>query len=576
MTQVTSRERTALQDRLYGRIPSVATAYRILFGVLLAIAAGVLFVGVVSVLSGAIAPAGATPVDGEVTATDDEHLDQTGASIRGSPDLDAMIPDDRLSPGETTQLEVQIANDGTLSSGSIEHREAVTTARNVRVDIDDENVPFSVRTDEQAIGSVSENAPGTASFEVYVPEDIDPGEYEFRVELRYSHTSQYVPSSGIVSERTRSTSSFVTVEVTEAPQFELENASTTARVGGDGDVAVTVRNVGDEVAHDASVAIAGSETLRITDGARIVESIEPGEARTLTYDAAVDADGGPSPQELQVTVDYETDDAAIRTEESLRASVTPAPEQSFDVGDVESTLRVGSDGQVVATLENEGPADAESVVVRVRNGDELGLSGEEYAVGDLADGEAAAIDFETTVGESVDPGPRLLTLEVTYRDGDDRRTIERDVTAGVAPATDEFDVEVLDGTVTAGERAVLEVAVTNELDDTVTDVSAKLFADDPLSVSDDEAFVAELEPGETAVVTFEYRAGGNALEKTYAAAVDFQYDDDRGETRMTDTYNLPIVVEGADEDGGVPASILLVGGLAVMGIGAAVTRRWLA
>ncbi|MFT4885686.1 MAG: putative membrane protein, partial [Natronomonas sp.] len=90
-------------------------------------------------------------------------------------------------------------------------------------------------------------------------------------------------------------------------------------------------------------------------------------------------------------------------------------------------------------------------------------------------------------------------------------------------------------------------------DETVTDVSAKVFASQPLSMSDDEAFIDELEPGETARIPFRVSAAGNAMEKAYPISIDFQYVDESGETRLTDSYRVPVDVE--EQSGGLFGSI---------------------
>ncbi|MDY6818310.1 MAG: sialidase, partial [Halobacteriales archaeon] len=102
---------------------------------------------------------------------------------------------------------------------------------------------------------------------------------------------------------------------------------------------------------------------------------------------------------------------------------------------------------------------------------------------------------------------------------------------------------------------------------TVRDVSAKLFADDPISSDDDEAFIDELEPGESAEITFGVSAGGGAMDKRYPVSLDFQYDDADGDTLLSDTYQVPVDVNRST-DGGPPivplviviALALLIGG----------------
>ena len=128
---------------------------------------------------------------------------------------------------------------------------------------------------------------------------------------------------------------------------------------------------------------------------------------------------------------------------------------------------------------------------------------------------------------------------------------------------DAFAVEARNATVTAGGGARVVLAVTNQRDERVTDVSAKLFASSPLSADDDEAYVAALDSGETVTVPFRVSSGGDALAKDYPVAVDFQYVDAGGETRLSESYRRPVTVE---RDDGGPLSVVPLGAVAVVAL----------
>ena len=119
---------------------------------------------------------------------------------------------------------------------------------------------------------------------------------------------------------------------------------------------------------------------------------------------------------------------------------------------------------------------------------------------------------------------------------------------------------------TAGGDSRITLRVTNRLDEPVTDVSAKLFASSPLGAADDEAYVASLSPGETVEIPFRVGAAGSALPKDYPVSVDFQYVDDAGETRLSDSYRRPVTV--VESSGGLfgfvaPIGLLAAGALVV-------------
>jgi hypothetical protein len=76
---------------------------------------------------------------------------QAQSTTGGDPALEAYAPGPTLTPGSAETLTVQIANDATTRYDSPTERERVTTARNVRVELDSGDAPVAVKTAEHAV-----------------------------------------------------------------------------------------------------------------------------------------------------------------------------------------------------------------------------------------------------------------------------------------------------------------------------------------------------------------------------------------------------------------------------------------
>ena len=368
--------------------------------------------------------------------------------------------------------------------------------------------------------------------------------------------------------------------VPDAQRFTVVSTESAVPVGDTGEYTVTLRNDGATALDDTSVTLT-SQNADITFGqsntaSRFVGEWGAGETKTVTFDAGAGSSAEQREYALSASVSYEQASGTAGQQGSISLGLQPTAEQSFAVENVDATLEVGDDGQLAGELTNTGPRAVDDVVVvwtsQQRNVSPIET---EYSVGRLEAGGSADFSFDVDVSDSARSGPRQLTLQAQYdNDDDQQRTSDPlNVRAEVAPERDEFGVAIERANVTAGEGTTIELQITNEKDETLTDINGKIFADSPISADDDEAFVSELEAGESTTITFSISASGGALEKTYPISMDFQYEEADGDTVTSDTYKIPVDVSQPSDSG---PSLLLIGGVVVLilvGIGAILRFR---
>ena len=606
------------------------------------------------------------------------------ADTRGEPDLSVELPDNRVTAGEVTTLELQVGNAATVESSGPNTADVqrVTQARGVRVRLRADGAPFEVRTNPRALGTVADGAVVPAPFEVVDDEDAEPGSYRVPVDVEYTFTELIAENGGFRDTDTVEETLYVRVRVDPSAQFEVVETTTDAAVGASGTVRMTVENTGSGDAEDATLSVqspnaalsfggspsaethvgdwAAGERRTFTFGANVAETAEPrdlslqgtveyedenGAPDTGTFSAGVtpDTEGtvrladakttaapgdtGQLTLELENTADRTLEGARVRLESpnaalsfggsptvtayvgewgpgetrevavesafaesaedqayAVDATVTydgpdgrtansrtvtfgvdPAAEQSFSLASTDATLRADDEGTLAGTIENDGPSVAENAVLVLEDpGSNVDATEREFAIGTLDAGESANFSYEVELSSSARSGPRQFTYRLRYddADGDTRQSDLLYARHVVESKQKVFTVET-DATVATGGSSELEVRVTNNGDETVSDVSAKLFADSPISVNDDEAFVSAIEPGETETVTFAISAAGSATPKVYPVSLDFQYDEPDGDTKLSDTYRVPVEVTESGDGGGVGG---FLSGLGIMGI----------
>ena len=510
---------------------------------------------------------------------------QSQQQVIGEPNVEVYLPNNQVTPGEETTLDVYLSNDGELiRDGATEYTDRVTTARGTVVELDARNSPVEVETGAIPVGTVPTGTAGPLEVTLTIPEGAPPGTYEIPVEVSYSYTRIVTYSAGDVefSESSYRGDQTITVRVVDAPRFEVVDTESTTQIGDRGQVTMAIRNVGTEPARDARVAVASSsDELSFGTESNSADSFvgawRPGETKRVTYALTATDDAIQREYSLTATVDYTDTDGVRQTAPELVTGVTPRDEQSFALSGVESTLRVGQEGTVSGTLTNEGPATAYEPVLVVSGGSRnLDFTETEYALSPIGAGETREFSFEAAVSDAATAGRQQFSFEVRYQNeaGDDRTgtTLRRAV--DVAPRRDRFTVEPVETTLERGGSDTVTLRVTNDGAEPVSDVSVKTYFTDPLGSGDDEAFVEELDPGESAEVEVAANAGGDALTKQYPVSVDLQYTTPDGDTELSKTHKVAVDVVESDGGGGLPVPVpAVVGVVAVAAVGVVVWRR---
>ncbi|MFC7097687.1 COG1361 S-layer family protein [Halobaculum marinum] len=483
--------------------------------------------------------------DGESTAT--PTATPTPVTVEGEPDVDVFLPDNTVAPGEERRLTVQIANGGTVDDEGLDTpptgQEAVTTARNVRVELDDGDAPVTVNTAETALGDLPAGSVAEAGFAIQVDEDADPGVYDLEVTVEYDYTEEITDDD---SDREFERDTFdVELVVTEDGRFRVTDVDSDLQVGETGPVDIELRNVGEEDLRDATVTVRSpNDDLRLGgdgEATRAVGDWDDGDRETVTVDATLSADAASQQYPLEVTVSYTDENGDRQTSTVLVASVEPDGEQSFTVTDVESTLRVGEEGRVTGTVENEGPRDVEAAVIRVVETDEnVRVRDPVTVLGDVEEDDDADFSLPVSVLDTAQPGERRVTVVVEYVTpaGDRRESDPIDLIVDVSSETARFELTAVDARLQAGDDGPLVLTVVNRGDETLTDATVSLASrSSGLLVGDglnDTRFVGRWEPGERRIVTYRVRAGEDTAGQTYAFEASVAFEDEDGQQRRSD------------------------------------------
>ena len=506
----------------------------------------------------------------------------TSAQVVGSPEIDVVATENRLQPGTTQTVTLQVTNSGDITrAGPSDLERRVTTARNLRFEIDEDELPegLELRTGPVVAGSLPEGVGEPLRFTFDISEDVESGIHEIPIRVEYDFTRLAERTAGGIT-RYRDFSSDTTQEVSlvveDDARFSISPESSEVIAGDTGSFVVGIENTGTETARNPRIVLSSGEggvffgglQNRLPQRTVGFEELQPGGSTVVSVQAGAESEVTPGSYPIDATVRYDTPGGVTRESRSLTVPLSVGEEQEFTAENIESTLRVGGDGNLRGEIRNEGPQNiTDAVVVFEPDNRNINPIETEYAIGSLGIDETAEFDFRVAVSSEAEDGPRQSSVFVEYRnpDGELRTSSAADLNYDVAESIDEFDIES-DIRLTEGSSEEIEVDITNAEDETLSNIQAKIFTDDPLSSGDDEAFVSSLEPGESDTLVFELSAASGATAKSYSFSMDFRYDDESDETEVSETYRVPVEVTESEQSSNTPVLLVAVVLLVVVGL----------
>ncbi|WP_245550044.1 COG1361 S-layer family protein [Halopiger xanaduensis] len=491
----------------------------------------------------------------------------------GKPNLSVYAPDNEVQPGTENSINLKIKNDAELKAGS---NSQMLTANGVTVELEDTG-PFEVKSGETPVGPIQDGQMVEVPQRIEVPDDVEPGKYEVTVRVRYSHWNRI----SSMERKTETKKYDVTLVVPDEPRFDVDTVKSDVEPGASGEAMLEITNTGTERANETRATIAGGTGITV-DGAtaeapaeEAIGDLEPGESTTTTVDVTLAESLSAGEKPIEVGFTYR-DTAGIEREAPAEiTTLTPGPEQTFSIDTLEDTLSVGYEGEITGEIANDGPRPIDDAVLIVEPMSEsLYIEDTRYALPALEAGETATFRYPTDVSGQADPGPRQLRFSVEYTGPSGEATLsdgpmsERVV---VDERQDEFSITDDGVTVQQGKTSEFALTITNEREQTLSNIDARLYADSPLSTNNDEAFVPELEPGESTKITFDVSAESAAATETHPVELDFEYETESGESKLSDVYQHPIDVVPAESDGGgggfMGSLVTVMIGLTIAGLG---------
>jgi hypothetical protein len=238
---------------------------------------------------------------------------------------------------------------------------------------------------------------------------------------------------------------------------------------------------------------------------------------------------------------------------------------------------LGFDTQNTPSLDNEIYAARTEIKLEDKIVDAIGISASLSAdpgspievksisqqVGSIRSGQNALspVKFDLKIDKLAKAGDYSLLLDLTYDHQQNVQIINANTTSQTYDANywygmmeqnqtlkikvkkqAQFEIIRTNGSLVAGNAGRIEITIKNTGEEEARDVKAIITPSDPISTTDDKAYLNKMEPGKVAVATFTVNADSKAVNKTYSIDTVLRYQTPEGDIKYSDILQAPVVV----------------------------------
>ncbi len=107
----------------------------------------------------------------------------------------------------------------------------------------------------------------------------------------------------------------------------------------------------------------------------------------------------------------------------------------------------------------------------------------------------------------------------------------------------DFEIVNTSGILYPGREGIIEIAVKNTGEEEARNIKMIINPSDPLSTTDDMAFLSTMEPDSTAFAKFKIKADGKTMTKIYGIDTVLRYENPEGDIKFSETLQAPVEVK---------------------------------
>jgi hypothetical protein len=232
--------------------------------------------------------------------------------------------------------------------------------------------------------------------------------------------------------------------------------------------------------------------------------------------------------------------------QSILLPIKIKPDISIDVlSATPEHLNVGTEGYLNMKIKNTGSdTGTKSVVKIIRNGNSPVIPTDSSVyIGDFPPGSVVDCRYKVSVSKDAQKQTYPVDVVVVYENNEGDFVTSRSDTIGVSVGGKaDFAVTSPAAEMNPGNKKVITVEYKNTGDTTIKSAQARISAVDPFTSNDDIAYIGDLKPGESRVVSYVMSVDRSATIKEYGLDSEIRYRDELDNTYISDTMKVKVNV----------------------------------
>lgn len=232
--------------------------------------------------------------------------------------------------------------------------------------------------------------------------------------------------------------------------------------------------------------------------------------------------------------------------QSISIPIKIKPDISIDVlSATPEHLNVGTEGYVNMNIKNTGSDNGSKTIVKIiRNGNSPIIPTDSSVyIGDFPAGSTVDCRYKVSVSSDAQKQTYPVDVVVVYQNTEGDFVTSRSDTVGVpVGGKADFAITSPPTEMNPGNKKVITVEYKNTGDTTVKSAQARISAVDPFTSNDDIAYIGDLNPGESRIVSYVMSLDRMATIKGYGLDSEIRYRDELDNTYISDTMKVKVNV----------------------------------